>query len=205
MDEEKAADVLEELEPEIQKSMVENLPVGKAADLLEKMPADEAADILDELREEKAEELLEEMEKEASEDIRELMEYSEDTVGSIMSTDYIAFNENETVEQTIKELRRRKPESDTIYYLYITNSSGKLVATVSLRDIIVADPEITLNQIMNQNVICVLDEDKVHSLNEMIAKYNLLAVPVVNSEKEMLGVVIINDIIHSLIKARRRI
>jgi Mg/Co/Ni transporter MgtE len=98
IDENKAADVLEELEPEIQRSVVENLPLYKAADLLEKMPADEAADILDELREDKADELLKEMEVEASEDIRELLEYDDDSVGSIMTTDYISFNENETVD-----------------------------------------------------------------------------------------------------------
>lgn len=204
LDEEKAADVLEELEPEIQKSVVENLPLDKAADLLEKMPADEAADILDKLREDKVEELLQEMEEEASDDIRELMEYPENSVGSIMTTDYISFNENETVDQTIKELRRLKPEPDTIYYLYIVNSSGKLVATVSLRDLIVAEPETKLKQIMNPNVLYVLDEDKIESLNEIIAKYSLLAVPVVNSEKEMLGVVIINDVVHNLLKTRRR-
>ncbi|HEY5586105.1 MAG TPA: CBS domain-containing protein [Ruminiclostridium sp.] len=204
MDEEKAADVLEELEPGIQKSVLENLPLDKAADLLEKMPADEAADILDELREDKVEELLKEMEEEASDDIRELMGYSEKSVGSIMTTDYISFNENETVEHTIKELRRLKPESDTIYYLYIVNSFGKLVATVSLRDIVVSEPETKLNQIMNSKILYVLDEDNIESLNEIITKYSLLAIPVVNSEEEMIGVVIINDVVHNLLKNRRK-
>jgi len=204
IDEEKAADILEELEPEIQRSVVESLPLNKAADLLEKMPADEAADILDELGEDKAEELLEEMEEEASDDIRELMEYSEKSVGSIMTTDFISFYENQTVDQTIKELRNLKPEPDTIYYLYIVNTNGKLIATVSLRDIIVAEPETKLNQIMNSNVLYVLDEDKIESLNEIIAKYSLLALPVVNSEKVMVGVVIINDVVHNLVRNRRK-
>ena len=204
MDEEKAADVLEELELEIQKRVIKNLPLNKAADLLEKMPADEAADILDELREDKAEELLKEMEEEASDDIRELMEYAENSVGSIMTTDYVSFNENQTVDETIKELRRQKPESDTIYYLYIADASDKLVATVSLRDIIVAEPETKLKQIMNSNIIYVLDEDKMEFLSEIITKYSLLAIPVVNSEKQMQGVVIINDVVHNLLKNRRK-
>lgn len=204
MDEEKAADVLEELEPNIQRSMVENLPLDKAADLLEKMPADEAADILDELGEEKAEELLSEMETEASNDVRELMRYPENSAGSIMSTDYISFNENATVEETIKELRKLKPESDTIYYLYIVNASEKLVATVSLRDVIVSEPDTKLSEIMDPDVLYVLDEDKIQVLNEIITKYSLLAVPVVNAEKEMQGVVIINDVMHSLQKNRRK-
>lgn len=202
MDEEKAADVLEELEPQIQKSVLENLPVEKAANLLEKMPTDEAADILDELRDDKAEELLIEMEDETSDDIRELLEYPENSVGSIMITDYILFNENKTVEETLNELRRLKPEQDTIYYLYIVDDSGKLVATVTPRDIIVSEPEIQLKQIMNTNIIYVFDDDKIDSLNEIITKYNLLAVPVVNPEKQILGVVIINDMVHNLLKNR---
>ena len=204
MDEEKAADVLEELEPDIQRSMVENLPLDKAADLLEKMPADEAADILDELGEAKAEELLHEMEEEASNDVRELMGYPENSAGSIMSTDYISFDENTTVDETIKELRKIRPESDTIYYLYIVNASGKLVATVSLRDVIVSEPDTKLSQIMDPDVLYVLDEDKIQSLNDIITKYSLLAVPVVNAEKEMQGVVIINDVMHSLQRSRRK-
>lgn len=204
IDEEKAADILEELEPEIQKSVVENLPLDKAADILEKMPADEAADILDDLKDERAEELLNEMEEEASDDIRELLEYSDNSVGSIMSTDYISFNENETVNQTINELRRLKPESDTIYYLYIVNASSRLVATVSLRDIIVSEPETQLSQIMNTDILYVLDEDKIESLSEIITKYSLLAIPVVDSEMRMLGVVIINDVVHDLVRNKRK-
>ncbi len=204
MDEEKAADVLEELEPDIQRSVLENLPLDKAADLLEKMPADEAADILDELGDEKVEELLQEMQGDASDDIRELMEYSDNTVGSFMSTDYISFNENQSVGEAIQELRRLKPEADTIYYLYIVNAADQLVATVSLRDIIVAEPETLLRQIMNVNVLFVQDEDKMAILDEIITKYSLLAIPVVDAGKTMQGVVIINDVMHNLVRNRRR-
>ena len=204
IDEEKAADVLEELQPEIQKSVVENLPLDKAADLLEKMPADEAADILDELGEEKAEELLREMEEEASGDIRELMEYPENSVGSIMTTDYILFSENDTVDQAIKELKRLRLESDITYYFYVVDASSKLSASVSLQDIVVAEPETRLGQIMNSNVLSVLDDDKIKHLSEIITKYSLLAIPVVNAEREMQGVVIINDVMHNLLKNRRK-
>lgn len=202
MDEEKAADVLEELEPEIQKSVLENLPVDKAADLLEKMPADEAADILDELRDEKVEELLKEIEEEASDDIRELLDYPENSVGSIMITEYIIFNENQTADETIKELRRLKPEPDTMYYMYIVDDTGKLVATVTPRDLIVSEPETQLKQIMNSNIIYVFVDDKIESLNEIITKYNLLAIPVVNSDEQLMGVVIINDMVYNLLKNR---
>lgn len=204
LDEEKAADVLEELETEAQLNVLKSMSIEKAADVLEKMPADEVADILDELEDEKAEELLEEMEDEASYEVRELMEYPENTVGSLMSTDYIAFNENMTIEETIRELRKTKPETDTIYYLYIVDDEEELIATVSLRDIIVSEPEQKLHEIMNRNIIYVYDFDRINSLADIISKYNLLALPVVGKGMKMLGMVVIDDVIDSLIKARAR-
>lgn len=204
LDDEQAADVLEELETDAQISMIESLSVEKAADILEMMPADEVADLLDELHESKAEELLNEMDIESSEDVRELMEYPDNTVGSLMSTDFVCFFEHHTVEETIRELRQMKPESDVIYYLYVVDSEERLVSTVSLRDIIISEPEIKLNQIMNKNIVYVYDTDKIDSLNEIIAKYSLLAVPVVDINRKLLGMVVINDVMETLLRARRK-
>ncbi len=204
LDDEKAADVLEELESDAQVNVIESMSVEKAADMLEMLPADEAADILDEIEEEKAEELLNEMPEETSEEIRELMEYPDNKVGSIMSTDYFFFNENLTVNETIDELRRLKPESDMIYYLYVVDDAEKLVAVVSLRDMVVAQPDIRLNSIMKRDVIFVHDNDDVNILAGIISKYSLLAVPVVDREEKLLGVVVINDIVYSLLKTMRK-
>jgi magnesium transporter len=204
LDQEKAADVLEELEPDLQKIMIESMSVDKAADLLEMMPTDEVADILDELREEQAEALLQEMEDEASEEVRELMDYEDNEVGSIMTMDYIDFNENRTVEYTINELRRLKPDPETIYYLYIVNESEKLLATVSLRDLIVAEPQTKLSEIMDRNVIFINDSDKIDTIAEIVSKYSLFAVPVVDENETMVGVVEVNDVVHNLLKARKR-
>ncbi len=203
-DQEKAADVLEELEPDVQKIMLESMSIDKAADILEMMPTDEVADILDELREEQAEALLQEMENEASDEVRELMEYNDNTVGSIMSMDYIFFNEENTVEDTIAELRKLKPDPETIYYLYIVDAWEKLVATVSLRDLIVTEPKTKLCEIMDRDVLFVHDTDKIDSITEIISKYSLLAVPVVDEEEIMTGVVIINDIVFNLLRYRKR-
>lgn len=203
LDDEQAADVLEELESDARIGMIQRLPVDKAADILEKMPADEAADILDELAEAKAEALLNEMEIESSEDVRELMEYPENTVGSLMSTDFVSFDEHHTVEETIRALRKLKPESNNIYYLYVVDAQEHLLSTVSLRDVIVSEPNTTLNEIMNRNVIYVYDTDRIDSLNDIVSKYSLLAVPVVDANKKLVGMAIINDIMESLMKSRR--
>jgi CBS domain-containing protein len=204
LDEEQAADVLEELETDAQVAVLENLAVEKAADVLERMPADEVADILDELHETKAEELLSEMETEAQQEVRDLMEYPENSVGSLMSTDFISFNENLTVGDTLAELRRLKPESDTIYYLYVLDDESRLVATVSLRDAVVSDPGTKLSEIMNEQVIYIKDTDRIDTVADTISKYNLLAIPVVDEKTVLVGMVLIDDIVHTMIKSKRR-
>lgn len=204
LNEEQAADVLEELEPDAQVNIIESISTEKAANVLELMPADEAADLLDEMQEEKAEELLNEMESVASDEIRELMEYPDNEVGSIMTTEYISFNENRTIEQTLEELRRLKPESESIYYLYVLDDEERLIATVSLRDIAISEPTVMLKEIMNTKVISIYDHDKINSLAEIITKYSLLAIPVVDEHSVMQGMVIIDDVVNTLLKSRRR-
>lgn len=204
LDDEKAADVLEELETKAQLRVLDSMSIQKAADLLEIMPADEVADILEEMDEDRAEELLTEMESEASEEVRELMEYEDYEVGSIMTTDFIAYKISMTVRDVIEELRRLKPEASSIYYLYIVDEKEHLTATVSLRDLIVSTPETKIDEIMNTKMIYVRDTDEIESIGEIISKYNLLAVPVVDKDMELLGMVVIDDIVYNLLRARRR-
>lgn len=196
MDMERAADILEEMEPDEQADIIENLPVDMAADLLEKMPADEAADLLDELKDDKVEELLNEMDREASEEVRELMEYEDNEVGSLMSTDFLSFSKNQSISDVLSQLRRDKPES--LYSLFVFDKKDRLIGTVSLRDLIISEPEIMLKDVMNTKFNYVHDNDKTKSLAEMISKYNLLAVPVVNQEMQMLGTVIVDDVLDEL-------
>ncbi|MFZ4707197.1 MAG: magnesium transporter MgtE N-terminal domain-containing protein [Bacteroidales bacterium] len=203
LDEEQAADVLEEMDPKLQVDLIESLPVSKAADVLEKMPADEAADIIDLLEREKAEMLLNEMDKETSGEVRELLEYSNRSVGSIMSTDFISFHENETVEQALATIRESKPEEPMLYNLFIVTHSGKLLATVSLRNLVVSEPDVILRDIMHKNPVSVEDNDKLDSLAEIVSKYNLLAVPVVNQYQMLEGMVVIDDIVDDLLGARK--
>jgi magnesium transporter len=203
LDGERAADVLEEMETDTQIKILDSLTVERAADVLELMPSDEVADILDELEDERAEKILQEMNKETSDEVRELMEYDDNTVGSLMSTDYITFNKELTVNEALLDLRKQKPELDTIFYLYVVNSEEKLIATVSLRDLVVSEPEVKLKDIMNTNLLFVYDYNKIDLLTEIVTKYNLLAVPVVDKHETMLGIVVINDVVYNLLKSRR--
>jgi sporulation protein YlmC with PRC-barrel domain len=203
LDEEQAADVLEELEPKAQIEIAESLPVEKIADLLEKMPADEAADLLDVLEEEKAIKILAEMEKESSEEVRELLEYTDKVVGSIMTTDFLTFREDMTVEETINEIRKVRPEPSNIYSIFVTDKNNKLVIAISLMELIIANPSLKLKEITKQKPMTVFDQDKVDSLAELVSKYNLLAVPVINHDMEMEGVVVVEDIVEDLLNRRK--
>jgi magnesium transporter len=203
LDEEKAADVLEELETRAQIHIVENLPVNKAADVLEKMPADEVADILDELEDDKAEMLLKEMDTESSQEVRELLEYEDDRVGSIMTTDYLSFSATMTVAEVLVELRAKKPESEELYNMFVTESNDELIGSFNLRDLVVSEANVSVSSIMKSKPVYLFDQQKVGAIAEIVSKYNLLAVPVVDRNFQLQGMVVIDDIIEDLIRERR--
>ncbi len=203
LDEEKAADVLEELESHAQIHIVENLPVNKAADVLELMPADEVADILDELEDDKAEMLLKEMDTESSQEVRELLEYDDDLVGSIMTTDYLSFSPEMIVAEVLVELRARKPEAEELYNMFVTESNNELIGTFNLRDLVVSEPDVSVSHLMKSELVSLYDDQDVGAIAEIVSKYNMLAVPVVDQNYQLQGMVVIDDIIEDLINKRR--
>lgn len=201
---EKAADVLEELEIEYQVNVIENLEAVQAAVMLGKMPADEVADILEEIDDEQAEEILSIMGRDVSDEVRELMDYPEESVGSIMTTEFISFSKNTTIAEVIGKIRELRPESESIYYIYIVNEAEKLIAHLSFRDLIIAEPASKLSEMMNRDVIYVNADDDIENLNEIISKYNLASVPVVDEHMTLIGMVHIHDIVHNILKSSRR-
>lgn len=203
LDQERAADVLEELEPETQVYIVENLPVEHAADVLEKMPADEAADIIDALEESKAEQLLKEMEIDSSDEVRKLLEYEEDMVGSLMSTEVLAFNKTETVQDVLTRLRQSKPEAEELYNLFVVDNEEKLIATFSLRDLVVSEPDVQVSEMMKKSPVYLYDYEEIDEVAEIISKYNMLAIPVVDKTGVLQGMVVIDDVVEDLINKRR--
>ena len=203
LDEEKAADVLEEMETDTQVHIIESLPVGKAADVLEKMPADEAADILDEIEDEKAELLLNEMDSELSQEVRELLEYPDHLAGGLMTTDVLSFSPELTVDDVIRELRIKKPEPSELYSLFVTEGDDRLAGVFSLSDLVIAEPETVLSELMKTDPVFLYDDQRVDDIAEIISKYNLLAVPVVDRENMLQGMVVVDDVIEDLMSKRR--
>lgn len=199
LDEDIAADTLEEIEPEIQADLIENMSFSKRTEVLLNMPNDEIADILDKVDEETAEKILCDMDKGDADEVRNLMQYKEETAGSIMNKDFISFNVNITAEETIELLREIKPESEVAYYIYITDEKQKLQGFVSLRDLVVSDPDTKLYKIMNKSVIYVKDNEDIENVVEVAGKYDLLSLPVVNQNDVLCGVIIMNDIVEDIL------
>ena len=199
LDEGTAAEAITEAEPEVQASVVQMMEPEKAADILEEMEPDEAADVLSDLPEAKAEELLETMQPEEAHDVEELLEHEEDTAGGLMTTEHVAFTPSVTVAEAIQRIRDEAKEAETIYYLYVTDPQGKLLGVLSLRELIQADPGQPLEQLMHPEVITLRAETGLREVAELLTKYNLLTLPVVGGEGEILGIVTVDDVLNLIL------
>ena len=193
LDDERAADVLEELAADDQVDILEALPPEKAADILEEMGPDEAADLVADLSEARQEELLSLMEPDEASDVRELLAYGEETAGGLMTTDFITITPDQSAEQVIDMLRERHPDADHVYYLYVTDPDGTLLGTITLRGLIVASPQTPVREFMRPDPISVALEVDAEQVGAAIARYNLLALPVVDTAGRMQGIVTVDD------------
>jgi len=193
LEEGRAADVLEELSAEDQVDVLDDLPSERAADILEEMGPDEAADLIADLPEERRAELLGLMEPEEAQDVRELLAYGEETAGGLMTTDFITVSVDETAQQVIDRLRELKPEADHVYYLYVTDADDTLIGTITLRGLIIATPETSVRDFTRPDPISVTVDTDADEAARAIARYNLLALPVVDDEGRMQGVVTVDD------------
>ncbi len=207
LDDEAAADAIGEMEPETQVDILEDLEPERAADILEEMDPDEAADLVADLSEDSREEILGLMEKDEAEEVQELMTYAEDTAGGIMTTEFVAVPASLTAAQTIDRLRELEPTAETIYYVYVTDPDGRLVGVLSLRDLIVAKPNTVISTFMFDEPVAVGTDASQEEVTEVVARYNLLAVPVVDVEGRLEGIVTVDDAIDTLLPqpSKRRI
>lgn len=171
----------------------ESLSIDRLADVLDEMAPDEAADLLLDLPPEQAAEALEQMED--AEEIIPLLEYPDDSAGGRMTTDFVAIAENITANQAIDLLREISPEASVPYYIFVVDTNNRLVGVTGLRELVVAKPFATINSIMNPEVISVdawLDQEEV---SQIMAQYDLTALPVVNHRHELVGVITHDDVL----------
>jgi magnesium transporter len=193
------ADALEEVEPDFQASLVKNMADEKVADVLEEMSPDEAADLLAELPKERSEDLLELMEDDEAKDVRKLLSFPDDSAGGLMTTEYAAVLPSLTAEEAIASLRETSHEAETIFYVYVVNEAGELEGVFSLSDLIFAKPKTPVTQFMHRRVVKVNLLDKQDEIGQIIAKYDLLAVPVVDDQNILHGMVTADDALDKIL------
>lgn len=197
-DDEKIAELLSELNSELQANIMDALGKEKASDILEEMDTDDAADFLSEIAPQESRELLDLMSKEEAEEIEELLKYRENTAGSIMNNEFVALPEDLTAEEAINKIRELGQEAETIYYVYIVDKRGKLIGVISLRDLIMANPKAKISEFMEEDVVSVLDTDDQETAARIIADYDFLAIPVIDRKGTLLGIITVDDIIDVL-------
>jgi CBS domain-containing protein len=193
------ADTLEEVEPDFQKEIIEHMSDEKVADVLEEMEPDEAADLLGDLPEERKQGLLALMEKEDADDVRKLLTYPEDSAGGIMTTEYASIHPNLTASEAIKELRGMAEEVETMFYVYVVDEDEHLVGVFSLNNLIFASPGQMVADFMDDHLITVDLTDDQETVAQTVAKYDLLAVPVVDEQNRMHGIVTADDALDKII------
>ncbi|HEY0754639.1 MAG TPA: CBS domain-containing protein [Ktedonobacteraceae bacterium] len=204
-----AADAFEEVDIDRQLQILEKINPERAADILEAMGPDEAADLLARLPEERAQELLRLMKPEDSEDVQDLLEYADDSAGGLMTTDYIALNASRSVAEALEAVRSSIHEDIRAVYIYCVHDEAQeecsLLGTVSLWDLLTAESAQQLHEIMETDVVAVRTDAEPRTVAEVMAKYNLLAVPVVNPSGILQGVVTVDDALDVLLpNARKR-
>ncbi|PAV08297.1 magnesium transporter MgtE N-terminal domain-containing protein [Methanosphaera cuniculi] len=195
LDEEAAADAFEEISPEKQRTILTEMEKKQAADLIDEMSPDDAADLLAFLSPEKKEEILKLMDPEESYELRELLQYHENSAGGIMTTEYASITKDMTTADVIKYLRKAAHDLETIYYMYVVSSDLKLEGVITIRELLLEDDDTKVEEFMIKDIISVNVEDQEDDVARQIAKYNLIAIPVVDDNNEMKGIVTVDDAI----------
>ena len=193
LDNDQAAEAISELEDELQADVLEDLTDERASDILEIMDPDDAADIIGDLPYDKAEALLRLMGVREARQVRKLLGYKEKTAGGIMTPEVTTVTEDTTVQQVIDHLRGAASENESIYYIYTVGPKRELTGVVSLRDLIVAQPETPISEIAERDLFSVNVEDDQELVADMMSKYDLLALPVVDESGRILGIVTVDD------------
>jgi magnesium transporter len=191
----KAAEALSEIETDRAVALLTTLNREDISRLLQELPSDDAALLVGEMPADLREELLDTMKVEHSTDVQELLGFADETAGRIMTPDYFALDEDMTVSEAITSLQRRSEEFEMAFYLYVVDLRNHLLGVVSLRQLLLNSPSTPLRKIMISDVIKVTTDTDQEEVARMVATYNLLAVPVVDEENKLVGIITVDDVI----------
>jgi len=197
MDHSISADIVEDLTDQEAADLIADLPTRTAVRIIEQMEPDEAADLLGDLTPEIAQILLSKLER--PEDIQPLLIHPDETAGGLMTSEFITLRPHMTVQQALRALRTWKPETEDIYYLFVVDESKRLSGVVNLRQLVIAEPLTRVEEIMDTEVISVLVGTDQEECANLMSRYDLLALPVVDHEKVLLGAITIDDMVDVLV------
>ena len=196
LDLEDSADILEEMEEEDAAEIATRMKVADLARILDEMEPDEAADLLGDIPPERAEKALAAMAE--AEEVRPLLAHADDTAGGLMTPAEVLLHKNMTAEGAIAYLRAISPQSETVYYLFVVDEENRLVGVVSLRQLVIAPPYARIEQIMDPDVIHVRADADQEEAARLMARYDLLALPVVDDKGHLLGLITHDDLVEVL-------
>ena len=197
LSDERAGAVLSELDDELLLALVRSMDQASVSRILDHMPPDHAAEVVEELHPEEAEQILDLMQEERSEDVQDLLEYRDQTAGRLMSPNVVAVPETVTVAQALEHIRRSAPEGRG-FELYVVDKHEHLVGVVPLRRLLTADPDVPISAIRDQDVVSVAADTDQEEVARVVAKYDLVAVPVVDRRNRLLGTIGVEDVIDIL-------
>ena len=190
-----AIEVYEYLNTDVQQALIQEFKRQEVLDIVDKMSPDDRAKMFDELPAKIVRRLLSQLSPKERQATATLLGYGDDTAGRIMTPEYISLKESLTVGQTLERIRSLSNASEVVYYLYVTDSSRQLTGIVSLRDLVIAAPDTTLAEIMIRDVVFVHTDTDQEEVARTIQRYDIVAVPVVDSEERLVGVVTVDDVI----------
>jgi magnesium transporter len=195
LDDEEAAAVLEEMDEAGYEALVERLGIARTSRIVREMSTDDAADLLSELSPDKVSDILSHMDHQDAQEVRDLLYYPEDTAGGLMTNEFVSVSEDSTVAEAINLVRDQARDAETVYYIYVVDENDKLVGTLSFRQLLLAKAEERLCDVMITKVISVQAATDQEEVARIVAKYNFLAVPVVDIYGKLLGIVTVDDVI----------
>jgi magnesium transporter len=175
--------------------LVNEIPLDELVSIFDTMPKDDVAELLDLLPEETSDAILKKMHKEGSEEIADLLSFADGTAGRIMTPDFIALTEDTTAKEAISSLQKEYSDVEMPFYLYVVDEYGKLVGVSSLRQLVVVPPDRSLKQFMTTDVFSVKTDMDQEEVAKLVARYDILAVPVVDETNRLVGIVTVDDVI----------
>ena len=197
LDIETAAETLEEVDPRLQASLIEAAAADVASDILEEMAPDEATDLLADLPEEQKQRLIQRIERPYREQIEDLLRFEEGTAGSIMTKDFICLEGDKTIGDAIEEFKKSTHPLETIAYIYVTDKEKRLIGVLTLRHLIICNRDARLSKMMNPKLIRVKPGDDVDDVAAIFKKYRFLALPVVDDNDRLTGVISLEDAVEA--------